>query len=146
MLKKLFLSLFIVCAASCAQNQVSTIPVGLSSGLDVGFPARGVSRIEGDDIRFYGESGFLGYVQKETLPKEEQPATDFVNRALELTKKKDWKFKEISKDGFVGYVVYVENTATLHLASDQDTETVFTISTADPEKIDEVIATLKTSQ
>ena len=89
---------------------------------------------------------FLGYVQKEILPKEEQPAADFVNRALEVSKKKDWKIKEIAKDGFVGYVVYVENTATLHLASNQDVETVFTISTADPEKIDEVIATLKTSQ
>lgn len=146
MLKKVFLCLIFWGVAGCAQNSVNTIPVGLSKGVDVGFPARGVSRIEGKEIRFYGENGFLGYVQKEILPKEEQPATDFVNRALELTKKKDWKIKEISKDGFVGYVVYVENTATLHLASDQDPETVITISTADPEKIDEVIATLKRPQ
>ena len=146
MLKKVFLCLLFLGFAGCAQHQGSTIPVGLSSGLKMGFPASGVSRIEGEDIRFYGESGFLGYVQKEILPKEEQPATDFVNRALEVSKKKDWKIKEIAKDGFVGYVVYVENTATLHLASNQDAETVFTISTADPDKIDEVIATLKTSQ
>ena len=146
MLKKVFLCLLIWGVVGCAQISTSTIPVGLSNGVEVGFPASGVSRIEGEDIRFYGESGFLGYVQKEILPKEEQPATDFINRALELSKQKDWKIKEISKNGFVGYVVYVENTATLHLASDQSAETVFTISTADPQKIDEVIATLKTSQ
>ncbi|MGB3622192.1 MAG: hypothetical protein WBA20_12660 [Ketobacter sp.] len=142
--KKVFLCLLFLGIAGCAQHQSSTIPVGLSNGLDVGFPANGVSRIEGEDIRFYGERGFHGYVQKEILPKEHQPATDFVERALELSKKKDWKIKEISKDGYVGYVVYVENTATLHLASDQDAETVFTISTADQDKIDDVIATLKT--
>ena len=146
MINKVFLCMAFIGLTGCAQHFGGAIPVGLTEGVVLQFPAKGVSRIEAEDIRFYGESGFLGYVQKERLPKTEQPATGFVKRAFEISKKKDWKVKEISINGFVGYVVYVENTATLHLASDQNAELIFTISAADPNKIDDIIATLRTSR
>lgn len=146
MFSRLWFCLLFVALSGCAQTSVDLIPIGLAEGVVIGFPATEVSRVEGEDIRFYSKDRFLGYVQRDALPKDEQPAVDFVKRGLELSKRKNWKLKEISRKGFVGYVVYVENTATLHLAAEQDPETVFTISTADPAYIDQIVATLATSQ
>ena len=129
----------------CAHQGIETVPVELFKGVAIEFPASNLSHVDALDIGFYSENKYLGYVQKEFLPKEEQPAVDFIRIALELTKKKKWKIKEVSRDHLVGYVVYLEGTSTMHLASTLDKETVLTISTSD-EKVEEILSTLKTIQ
>ena len=143
---KNFIFLPCLLVAGCAGSGIETIPVGLSKGVTIEFPADKSTRVEGANISFYTQDGFLGYVHKDALPAEEQPGTEFVRRGLALTKQKGWEHKEVSRAPFVGYVVYLEGTATLHLASSEDKETVYTISTSDSSKIDQILATLRTSQ
>lgn len=145
MLKRFSLSVVLL-AAGCAGPAVKTIPVGLSKGVVIDFPVEKSTYVEGGNIGFHSQHGFQGYVQKDVLPTDEQPATAFIQRGLALTKQKGWEYKEVSKKPFAGYVVYVEGTATLHLASSEDKETVYTISTSDSSKIDQILATLRTSQ
>lgn len=145
MLKKLS-TISVLLVAGCAGQAVEQIPVGLSQGVVIDFPVEKSTHVEGNNIRFYNQEDFLGYVQKDALPVEEQPASAFIQRGLALTKQKGWEYKEVSKAPFAGYIVYIEGTATLHLASSRDKETVYTISASDRSKIEQILATLRTSQ
>lgn len=145
-MKKIILLCLSLLVLGCSQHNTQTIPVELLNGTTIHFPTTQSTRLEGAEINFYDDNGFLGYVQKETLPKEEQPATDFIQRSLALTKKNNKEIKEVSNGDLVGYVVYLESTATMHLASSKDNTTVLTISTADKNKIDQILTTLTTSK
>ena len=130
---------------SCAHQGINTVPVELFKGVTIDFPANELSKVAGDDISFYGKDGYLGFVNKEHLPKEDQPAVDFIKRGLAMTKSKNKEYQEVSKGDFIGFITYFEGSATLHLASSKNPSLVFTISTQ-KESIGDVLSTLKTNQ
>ncbi len=141
---KLIFLCVIAVISGCAQKPVQTtaIPITLTQGVTVPFPTSQATRIEGDDITFYDQTGFLGFVQRDYLALEDQPASDFIMRAFELTKERNFELEEINLGSFVGYIIYKENTATMYFAKIQDKETVYTISIKNRNNIEQILASL----